>query len=586
MIGNLLKRKRILSEQEEDLRAREVELLNRLSAALDRFGADVSSADLQRFREAREQLSGLFLLVVAGEFNSGKSSFINALLGEHVLPEGATPTTDRINILKYGDSPSEDLLESYLLERTHPSPLLQEISIVDTPGTNAVIRRHEELTRDFIPRSDLVLFITSADRPFTESERVFLEQIKLWGKKIIFVINKMDILSTPEEIREVTEYVRTNAENLLEQKTEIFILSSRQAQTSRENNDPELREKSGFETFEQYLHDTLDQEERVRLKLMNPLNVGLRLASLYKEETYKRLKILSADITTLENIDRQMTAFHDEMLRDFHPRLAAVESLLEQMQSRGMAFFDENVRIGRIRSLLRPERVRQDFEKQVIGDTPRLLDEEVTRLIDWVAERNIKLWQDIQSFIDRRKISRHSDEMIGEVGGGFHYNRQALFDSLGRTSREVLNTYDREAESRAMSNEVRASFTSTALAEVGAVGLGTILVILLHTALADFTGILAAAAVAAGGLYIIPAKRKKVKAQFQAKIRDLRSKLSEALSRQIHNEIGASSERINQTIAPYRRFVTVQRDQLSEAQAELVTAENAMLRLKAEIERA
>lgn len=586
MIGNLLKRKRILSEHEEDLRAREVELLNRLSAALDRFGTDVSSADLQRFREAREQLSGLFLLVVAGEFNSGKSSFINALLGERVLPEGATPTTDRINILKYGEAPTENPLEPYLLERTHPSPVLQEISIVDTPGTNAVIRRHEELTRDFIPRSDLVLFVTSADRPFTESERVFLEQIKLWGKKIIFVINKMDILSSPEEIREVTEYVRTNAESLLEQKTEIFILSSRQAQTSLDTSDPELRKKSGFESFEQYLHDTLDQEERVRLKLMNPLNVALRLASLYKEEAYKRLKILSADITTLENIDQQMTAFHEEMLRDFHPRLAAVESLLEQMQSRGKAFFDENIRINKLRSLLRPERMRLEFEKQVIGETPRLLEEEVTRLIDWVAERNIRLWQDIQSYIDRRKISRHRDEIIGEVGVGFHYNRQALFDSIGRTSKEVLNTYDRETESRAMSNEVRASFTNTALAELGAVGLGTILVVLFHTALADFTGILAAAGVAAGGLYIIPAKRKKVKAQFQAKIHDLRSKLTEALSRQIHNEIGASSERINQTIAPYRRFVTVQRDQLSEAQAELVTAENALLRLKAEIERA
>jgi hypothetical protein len=298
------------------------------------------------------------------------------------------------------------------------------------------------------------------------------------------------------------------------------------------------------------------------------------------------LKILSADITTLENIDRQMTAFHEEMLRDFQPRLAAVESLLTQMESRGMAFFDENVRIGKIRSLLRPERVRQDFEKQVIGETLRLLDEEVNRLIDWVAERNIRLWHDIQSYIDRQKISRHHDEMIGEVGAGFHYNRQALFDSLGRASKEVLNTYDREAESRTMSNEVRASFTGTALTEAGAVGLGTVLVILFHTALADFTGILAAAAVAAGGLYIIPAKRKRVKAEFQSKIRDLRSKLTEVLSRQIHNEIASSSERINQTIAPYRRFVTVQRDHLSEAQAELVTAENAMLRLKAEIERA
>ena len=102
MIGRLLRRRSILSDREQELRAREGELLDRLAGALERFGADVAAADLQRFREAREQLSGLFLLVVAGEFNSGKSSFINALLGERVLPEGVTPTTDRINLLRHG----------------------------------------------------------------------------------------------------------------------------------------------------------------------------------------------------------------------------------------------------------------------------------------------------------------------------------------------------------------------------------------------------------------------------------------------------------------------------------------------------
>ena len=197
VIGKLLARKGVLSKQEQELRAREQELLERLATALARFGSDVATDDLRRFQEAREQLTGLFLLVIAGEFNSGKSSFINALLGQRVLPEGVTPTTDRINILRHGPEVSEQLREAYLLERTHPAEVLREINIVDTPGTNAIIRRHEELTRDFIPRSDLVLFVTSADRPFTESERAFLEQIREWGKKIVFIVNKIDILTQP-----------------------------------------------------------------------------------------------------------------------------------------------------------------------------------------------------------------------------------------------------------------------------------------------------------------------------------------------------------------------------------------------------
>ena len=233
MIGRLFKRKGILSEREQEFRVRERELLDRLSVALERFSPDVAADDLRRFREAREQLAGLFLLVIAGEFNSGKSSFINALLGEKVLPEGVTPTTDRINVLRHGAEIGEESIEAYLLERTHPAELLREINIVDTPGTNAIIRRHEELTRDFVPRSDLVLFVTSADRPFTESERAFLEQIREWGKKIVFVINKIDILSEAQDREQVIGFVRENATELLGQEPEVFPLSAKQALRGR-----------------------------------------------------------------------------------------------------------------------------------------------------------------------------------------------------------------------------------------------------------------------------------------------------------------------------------------------------------------
>src|SRR5919109_4026315 len=233
MIGKLLARRGVLSKREQEIRAREQELLERLASALERFGSDVAPDDLRRFREAREQLTGLFLLVIAGEFNSGKSSFINALLGERVLPEGVTPTTDRINVLRHGGEVSEQLREAYLLERTHPAELLREISIVDTPGTNAIIRRHEELTRDFVPRSDLVLFVTSAERPFTESERAFLEQIRQWGKKIVFIVNKIDILARPEEREEVARYVKEHAAQLLGEPPRIFPVSARLAHEAR-----------------------------------------------------------------------------------------------------------------------------------------------------------------------------------------------------------------------------------------------------------------------------------------------------------------------------------------------------------------
>jgi small GTP-binding protein len=587
VIGKLLARKGVLSKKEQELRAREQELLERLATALERFGTDVSADDLRRFHEAREQLNGLFLLVIAGEFNSGKSSFINALLGERVLPEGVTPTTDRINILRHGETISEHLREAYLLERTHPAEVLREINIVDTPGTNAIIRRHEELTRDFVPRSDLVLFVTSADRPFTESERAFLEQIREWGKKIVFIVNKIDILTREDEREQVIRYVGENAATLLGETPQIFAVSARTALQAREEEteDSERWDESGLGTVEDYLLNTLDQEERVRLKLLNPLNVGLRLASKYKEATFERLKLLAQDVEALQNIDQQLAIFHQEMLRDFEPRLGRLDVLLSDMERRGSRFFEDTIRIGRIKSLMDSEGVKRAFEREVIAETPRAMEEEVGRVIDWIVERNHKLWQDISGYIDRRQLSRHREGMIGEIGPSFGYNRQALLDSIGRVSREVVGSYNREAESRTIANEIQGAFASTALAEAGAIGLGTIIVTVVTGAAADLTGILLAAALAIGGFYILPRKRRQAQRDFQRRIAQLRTQLKEALTRQVHLELEQSTARINEAIAPYRRFVQSQQQQLNEARGELVATEDALLRLRADVEK-
>ncbi len=584
MIGNLLARKGITSKREQELRVREQELLERLAVALDRVGTDVAAEDLRRFAEARAQLAGLFLVVVAGEFNSGKSSFINALIGERVLPEGVTPTTDRINLLRYGAEVSEQLREAFLLERTHPADLLRELNIVDTPGTNAIIRRHEELTRDFVPRSDLVLFVTSADRPFTESERAFVEQLREWGKKLVFVVNKIDILR-PGDREEVLRYVRENAAALLGETPQTFGVSARQAQDAREANDDALWKESGFGAMEDYLINTLDQAERVRLKLLNPLNVGLRLAARYKEMAFERLKLLAHDVEAIQNIDQQLALFHQEMLREFESRLSRLELLLGEMERRGMRFFEDTIRIGRIRSLMDSEGVKRAFEREVIADTPRQVEDEVGRVIDWIVERNLKIWQDISGYIDRRQLARHGEGMIGEVGSSFTYNRQALLDSVGRVSRDVIATYDREVESRAIANEIQGTFATTALAQAGALGIGTLVATVITGAAADVTGLLLAAALAIGGFYVIPRKRRQAQADFQHRIDGLRAQLVDALTRQVHLELGQSSSRINDAIAPYRRFVQSQQQQLTEARGELVATEDALLRLRAEVEK-
>lgn len=582
MIRGLLGRKSLLSQRQQELRARERELLDRLEAVLTRAETDAAVQDLRHLTAAREQLDQLFLIVVAGEFNSGKSSFINALLGERLLPEGVTPTTDRINLLRWGAEIGESAREEFLLERTHPAELLRELNVVDTPGTNAVIRRHEELTRDFVPRADLLLFITSADRPFTESERAFLEQVAEWGKKIVVVVNKIDLLAREEERREVVDYVTRHTGELLGHEPEVFAVSARAAAQALEADDDAAWSASGLEAVEGYLLETLDQEERIRLKLLNPLNVGLRVAGRYREVLFQRLRTLADDVEAIEAIDQRLAEFHQEMLADLEPRLNGIDTLLLELEKRGHAFFEETIRIGRIRALMDSEAVRRDFESSVMAQTPRRIEEEASRVVDWLVERHLRVWQDIQREVEQRRRQRPDEDLIQELGS-FQYNRQALLGSIGGAAKDAVRVYDAETESRQVANEVQGTFATTALAEVGAVGLGTLVATVITGAAADVTGILLATSLAVGGFYLIPRKRRQARRRFSERIGELRTKLHRALERQAHEEIRRSTERLNEAIAPYRRFVETQRAALNEARGELVAVADALERLREEI---
>src|SRR5690606_32547657 len=156
--------------------------------------------------------------------------------------------------------------------------------------------------------------------------------------------------------------------------------------------------------------------------------------------------------------------------------------------------------------------------------------------------------------------------------------RQALLGSVGRVAREVVSGYDREAESREIANQVQGTFATTALAEVGAIGLGTLVATVLTGAAADVTGILLAAVLAVGGFYLIPRKRRQAKQAFSERIGELREQLRSALTRQVHQEISDSTARINEAIGPYRRFVRSQQEALNEARGELVASEDALQR--------
>ncbi len=584
----------VLTAEQGRILQKERQLLGDLQVSLARL--DASDADLGLIRNALAQLEELFLMVVVGEFNAGKSAVINALLGQEFLPEGVVPTTSELVLIRHSDAAEQPGADQGMAVRRLPVPWLQEVNLVDTPGTNAVIRQHQELTEHFVPRSDLVLFVTSADRPFSESERAFLQQIRDWGKKIVIVVNKIELLTTEAEQQEVLEFVRRNAHELLGVAPAIFAVSARLAleakQSGERNEETEdsrpsshlsLWQRSRFGPLEQYILDFLDAGERVRLQLSNPIGISAALIANYQEVIRQRQALLKGDFQALDAIDQQLAAYQNDMQRDFRYQSDRVDNVLYEMAERGDRFFDENLRITRIVELVNSERLRGEFERRVLADSSRAVEKHVDDLIDWLIERDYRQWQAVMEFIERRSL-QHTDQMIGHVRGEFDFNRQNLLKSIGRSAQEVVDSYDREAEALKLAKDVQRAILQTAAVEAGAIGLGAILVVILNTTFLDVTGVLGASALAALGLYVLPYRRQKVKAQLRARIGDLRRRLDTAISHQFDSELKGSVQRIREAVAPYTRFVRVEREKLETLAADLQRAEGDWQALRRSVE--
>lgn len=594
--------KRLLNRSEEDLLLNERSLLQRLGLDLTRLEA--SREDLSRLEQAQMHLDELFLLVVVGEFNAGKSAFINALLGRSLLEEGATPTTVRVHRIHYGETVSRVVQEADLETITAPVDWLREINIVDTPGTNAVIQRHQEITEDFVPRSDLVLFVTSADRPFSESERVFLDRVRAWGKKVVIVVNKVDILADADVAR-VRAFVSENAVKLLGIEPQIFLVSAKLAQRAKFANQStnlpaaaahqstnlptpqptvlDLWSASRFEPLERYILDTLDEQQRLRLKLLSPLGVAAKLRDKYAAIAATRLDILTDDFTTINTVEADLAAFEEDMRRDLQYRLGQIDATLYAMADRGISFIDQWVRIGRVFDLANSAKVREAFEREVVADTNIQLERQINDLIDWIVEREYKQWQGVMGYLNRR-ADLHKERVIGEVGGSFESNRRALLDTVRRDTQRAIGAFDQQAESAKLAESVQSALAQTAIVEVGALGLGALLVASLHTLLLDVTGLLFAGTLAAIGLYVLPNRRRKARDELRAKVADLQQRLHQALSTQFEQEMSRSHQAVQEAVQPYTRFIRNEREKLTSIAGELKGIEEEMRTLRAKID--
>ena len=575
-------RQSVLNDQQAQFLRDEKEALSGVQLALAKL--DLPREALDSLQKAILQLDELFLIVIAGEFNAGKSALINALLGEKVLAEGATPTTSRVTLVRWGERPAEQVVDESFAVYTHPLPLLKELNIVDTPGTNAIIRQHERLTAEFIPRSDLVLFVTSADHPLTESERQFLERILAWGKKIVFVLNKVDIFESDSALQEVRDFIIKHTTPILGDQPQLVPVSAKLAQRAISETDPaeraRLRGLSRLDDLEQFISATLDDVTRLELKFNNPLGVAERLIDQAAEGLTAQSEALNEDKVTAASLETVITEYERDLNSELPPRLAEVENILYRLEQRGLDFFDRTLRLNNVQNLMRGDKIRAEFEKQVLADVPKQIEDQVQRLIDWLVQKDLHEWQQVMSYLQRRQ-AQNIDHLVGEGYGPRETRRRELIDTVGRSVQTIVETYNRNQEAKELANSVEAAVAQTALLEAGAVGLGTLVSIAVLSSSMDITGILAAGTMAILGFFVIPFKRKQAKDNYKQKMLALRTKLLSALTKQFNDEQENVIARLKDGVAPYTRYVRTERERIDAFEATLAGLRQNLSALRA-----
>jgi small GTP-binding protein len=386
------------------------------AAGLTSTARDIRDTRIPKLEEER------FSVVVLGEFNHGKSTFINALLGESVLPVGITPTTAVLTHIAYGPRPTATLVfESgekqsidaasavalgqwltvdgltakrdvaiHHVEVTHPAAILRDrLTIVDTPGVNDINEQRAEITYGYVPRADAAVFLLDATQILTASERQFLEEriLRSTRDRLIFVMAKADLLDAAE-LAETLAFARKHLGAIVAEPA-IFPVSAKRALAGK-------REESGLPAFEAQLGATVANERR-RLLLDHALGDASRLATFVRQSLAIRRRSLELPLPDLE-----------QRIARAHQRLQNGKKVLQQAA--------ETIRAETAGLKARVRQDLADFAGEFRAALPPEIDKvdgaDVRRYLSFFVQDTWKAWVEAEGERIAAELEHLADEVI------------------------------------------------------------------------------------------------------------------------------------------------------------------------------
>ncbi|MDX2160730.1 MAG: dynamin family protein [bacterium] len=537
------------------LRESEIRLLNEIAASLGETGENAE--DRQRLRDVAEDVRDLFFLVVIiGEFNAGKSSFINAVLQDDVLPTGITPTTEVIELIKYGPQTERvpELRPDGIRVWTHSNTGAPGVALVDTPGTGSIFQKHEKTAKSFLHRSDLVIFVISAKRAFAETERLYLDMAKHYGKKIILVVNQIDLLDGAQQ-QEVRRFVEQQVQELLDLRPLLFMVSAREALTQRRAN-PDAPDTSGIDAVRAHLRGVFSEMPPARQKLITPLDLADQIVLRQIETVKRRSDAVSADTGKAKDVQTELGKQSEGLGGQLKAARADIDQVFEGMRRRGLDFINTRLSFRQIGRSTSREKLQAEFQDVVIGRALREISDATSGYINALVDNSRLYWRGV---LDRLNALR--DQLAGELNsldaGVYAEQREALEEAI-RIAEAELRSYSSGKVLGEMEETFRTNMTGFTTSTVAAIT-GLVVALLAAAAPGPLAGVAAAAfvvamPVAAFGIAAAIRYYRRVtdttRREFNQRIDQLQKTYYEALDTLTQKERARLTQYGNQVLTP------------------------------------
>ncbi len=593
-----------LAADYEAVRRREYELITSLLEIVPRIdGLPEDSA--AQLRDALFHADHPYMIVFVGPFNAGKSSLINALLGEHDLQTiGPTPTTDKISIIRWGD----ELTRTRTTEVEtifYPSPLLHKVSFVDTPGLESVFKMHEEITRRFLHRSDTVLLVMLATQAMTQRNVDYLQFLKEYGKNVILVLNQIDLISA-DEVETVRQYVLEQSREKLGFEPELWLTSTRIAAAARLPDgtlDRAKWEESGLAQIEAFVERQMHDATRLRQKMHTPMQIVEHVHRSAMDAVKTHQTALDQYQAIAQNIEGQIAVCKREQERSVRAIEEEVRAAFTEAANRGAAALREQfqftralISLGRgvmeliglsglARAGVRGSYTQAAFEKHKVFEPVR----ELTTISDRLAPR--LEGRDVQDLDDLVKYARREIEglppvirgkVIGTVQAPIKYDRSALL-----SIRKDLDAMQEEAqvvETEGIERALRNTLLYVAAYEL------VLMVFVLFTLLAFPIGtpdspfiptILVLLGLALLGLAFLPLRGRMLENAWRMRLKGIENRYIESMTTAANKQIAYGLQLRRDAVAPLTRVIEAQTETQMEQMKRLESAGKDILAIQA-----